>query len=128
MEQFLPIELGTVVLDCLDIEALSDFYVNLLGWKVIVTDEEWIAIQSPNGGTKLGFQLNPDYVPPVWPEEPQGQQQMLHLDFNLGSIERMEQAVQHAIACGASKADVQYDTGWTVMIDPAGHPFCFLGW
>jgi len=35
-------------------------------------------------------------------------------------------AARHAVSCGASKADVQYSDHWTVMIDPAGHPFCFV--
>ena len=74
----------------------------------------------------MGFKKNSDYVQPVWPEEPPGQQQMLHLDFTVPSAEMMEQAVQHAISCGARKAEVQYDSRWTVMIDPAGHPFCFV--
>lgn len=126
MDSLLPIELKTVVLDCPDIQALSDFYVKMLGWKKMYGDDEWVDIQSPGGGTKLGFQKNADYVPPIWPEEPQGQQQMLHLDFYVSGAEQMEKAVQHAISCGARKAEVQYDSRWTVMIDPAGHPFCFV--
>ncbi len=126
MESLLPIELKTVVLDCPDVQALSDFYVKLLGWKKTYADDEWADIQSPGGGTRLGFQKNADYVPPIWPEEPPGQQQMLHLDFRVSSVERMERAVRHAVSCGARKAEVQYDPKWTVMIDPAGHPFCFV--
>ena len=128
MNGLFPIVLGTVVLDCPDIKALSDFYIRLLGWEKSYADQNWIDIQSPRGGIKLGFQENPDYVPPVWPEEPPGQQQMLHLDFVVSSPEQMEVAVRHAISCGAKKADVQYDDKWTVMIDPVGHPFCFVLW
>ena len=29
------------------------------------------------------FQRNPEYCPPVWPEEPGVQQQMAHLDFSV---------------------------------------------
>ncbi len=37
----------------------------------------------------------------------------------------MKQMVEYAIKCGASKAEEQFSDLWTVMIDPAGHPFCF---
>ncbi|WP_334297139.1 VOC family protein [Anaerocolumna sedimenticola] len=33
--------------------------------------------------------------------------------------------VEYAITCGAAKAKEQFSDLWTVMIDPAGHPFCF---
>ncbi|MDR3122097.1 MAG: VOC family protein [Clostridiales bacterium] len=122
-----PIELRSVVLDCIDIRALSAFYVKLLRWEKTYEDKEWIDIQSPRGGTKLSFQRDPDYVPPAWPDAPPGQQQMLHLDFVLPTDVAMDQVVAHAVACGAKKAEVQYDKRWTVMLDPAGHPFCFLG-
>ena len=30
----------------------------------------------------------------------------------------------HALNVGAQKADIQYFDTSTVMLDPAGHPFC----
>ena len=129
LDNLLPISLGTVVLDSRDKIALSNFYLKMLGWTKTHEDEHWIDIQSPAGGTKLGFQDDPDYVPPQWPQEPPSQQQMLHMDFNVSSKEEKERAIRHAIACGAKKAETQYDDEqWTVMIDPAGHPFCFVVW
>lgn len=125
----LPIALNAVVLDCKDVAALSDFYIQLLGWKKNYSeDDEWVDIASPSGNVKIAFQKNEDYVPPVWPEELGKQQQMAHLDFIVQSTEQMELAVQHAISCGAVKASTQYSDKWTVMIDPAGHPFCFVIW
>ena len=123
-----PIALVTVVLDCLDIEALSDFYVRMLGWKRKSAFADWIDTQHPDGGIKIGFQQDLEYVPPAWPESPPAQQQMAHLDFSVFSKAEMEEAVARAMACGARKAETQYDERWTVMIDPAGHPFCFVLW
>ncbi|MFT4007477.1 MAG: VOC family protein, partial [Lacrimispora sp.] len=61
--------------------------------------------------------------------EPGAQQQMAHLDFTVHNEEQMDLAVQHALSCGAIKASVQYDPiRWITMIDPAGHPFCFVIW
>ena len=61
------------------------------------------------------------YRPPVWPEKPGEQQKSVHLDFAVGDLAA---AVALAEGLGARKAPVQYDPGWTVMFDPAGHPFC----
>lgn len=124
----LPIALNAVVLDCKDITALSDFYLRLLGWNRQDGDDDYVGIVSPDGKFRILFQRNEDYVPPVWPEKPGRQQQMAHLDFTLQDAGQMELAVKHAISCGAIKASAQYSEKWTVMIDPAGHPFCFVIW
>lgn len=125
-----PLAINAVVLDCKDTIALSDFYTRLLGWEKEPDneDEEFIGIFSPAGGARILFQKNEDYVSPTWPEEPGKQQQMTHLDFTVKGKEQMEIAVQHALTCGATKASIQYSDKWTVMIDPAGHPFCFVIW
>lgn len=124
----LPIALNAVVMDCKDITTLSDFYLRLLGWNREDGDEDYVVIVSPDGKFRILFQRNADYVPPVWPEKPGQQQQMVHLDFTVQNTEQMELAVNHAISCGAMKASAQYSEKWTVMIDPAGHPFCFVIW
>lgn len=125
-----PLAINAVVLDCRDPAALSDFYIRLLGWSKEPDneDEEFIGIVSPAGGARILFQRNEEYTPPVWPEEPGRQQQMTHLDFTVRNKEQMGLAVKHAVSCGAGKADVQYSDKWTVMIDPEGHPFCFVIW
>ncbi len=127
MNNIPTIQLKTIVLDCPDIQALSDFYIRMLGWeKDFVEEGEFLEIRSPLSSVKIAFQTNTDYVSPVWPEEPNTQQQMLHIDFAVQSKEEMECAVKHAISCGATKADTQYNDEWTVMFDPVGHPFCFV--
>ncbi len=127
MNNIPTIQLKAIVLDCPDIQALSDFYIRMLGWeKDFVEEGEFLEIRSPLNSVKIAFQTNTDYVSPVWPEEPHAQQQMLHIDFAVQSKEEMERAVKHAISCGATKADTQYSGEWTVMFDPVGHPFCFV--
>ena len=121
------IRLNAVVLDCPDVAALSDFYVRFLGWKRGYAEgDEWAEIVDPSSGAKIAFQKNEDYLPPVWPEEPGKQQQMLHLDFIAEDESHREAAVRHAIACGAARARKQYSDAWTVMLDPVGHPFCIV--
>lgn len=126
----LPIELDAVVLECKDVSALSDFYIRLLGWKKNYTEpNEWVDIISPTSNVKIAFQQNNDYLPPVWPDEPDEQQLMAHLDFTVKNHTQMKLAVSHALCCGATKAAIQFDPDkWTTMIDPAGHPFDFVIW
>jgi hypothetical protein len=129
MNNIPAIQLKSIVLDCPDIYALSDFYIRMRGWEKDFEEEgDFLAIRSPSGGVRLAFQTNADYVSPVWPEEPGAQQQMEHIDFSVQSREDMGRAVEHAVSCGAIKAQTQYCDEWTVMLDPVGHPFCFVVW
>ncbi len=114
-----------VTVDCKDPRSLSDFYIRMLGWEKTYEDAGFIVISSSLCDVRIGFQKNPDYVPPVWTEIQNEQQQQVHLDFRVRDKEHMKCMVEYAIACGAIKAKEQYSDLWTVMIDPSGHPFCF---
>lgn len=106
--------------DCADAEALADFYVRLLGWEKTLSGGGWAGIHSPQG-VILAFQTVENYVPPVWPWKDGAQQQMAHIDFKVGDLRKAE---QHALDCGATRAETQYYDTSTVMLDPQGHPFC----
>ncbi len=125
MDDQLKIKMYSFTLDCIDPQELAQFYAALLKWDILRIDEDWVYVYAP--GTNQGaypsilFQRNPEYRPPVWPEEPEAQQKMAHLDF---AVNDLEKAVQYAIHCGASIAEEQFSDQWSVMFDPAGHPFC----
>ena len=125
MDDELKIKMYSFTVDCKEPQELAKFYATLLKWEAMLFDEEWACVYAP--GTNQGtypcilFQQNPAYRPPVWPEEPEAQQQMAHIDF---AVNDLEKAVQHAIDCGATVADKQFSDNWRVMFDPAGHPFC----
>lgn len=125
MDDELKIKMYSFTVDCKDPHELAKFYVELLKWEIMFVDEEWACVCAP--GTKQGqypgilFQRNPEYKPPVWPDEPEAQQQMAHLDF---AVNDLDKSVQYAIHCGATIADEQFANNWRVMFDPAGHPFC----
>ncbi|MBQ8201024.1 MAG: VOC family protein [Clostridia bacterium] len=127
MAQNPAVRLYSAVLDCPDAQALAEFYSSLTGWMVVFSSEEY-AVIAPAGTAQgaypgITFQQNPAYVPPVWPEQPGMQQQMAHLDF---MAEDVETAIELAKELGASVAPEQFSDSWTVMLDPAGHPFCLL--
>ena len=121
----LKIKMYAFTLDCMDPLELAKFYAALLQWEIPFHNEEYAVVGAPgtNQGAYPGItiQRNPEYKPPVWPEKPEAQQQMAHMDF---AVNDLGKAVQYAIHCGAAIADEQFSEDWTVMFDPAGHPFC----
>ncbi|MGH9118943.1 MAG: VOC family protein [Acidimicrobiales bacterium] len=111
-----------VCIDCADAEELADFYGRLLGWEETGRDGPgWIAMRDPGGGTGLLFQAERDYRAPVWPEQPGGQDKMLHFEIQ---VDDLDAAVAHAVASGPGWPSTSPNRGCGVMLDPAGHPFC----
>jgi len=117
------VRLGAVVLDSDDSKALADFYQNLLGWTDRANDGEYTYLWSDTSSVRLIFQMDEDYLKPIWPAESERQQQMLHLDFYTDDLEK---EIGHAIHCGAELAKEQPSDYWRVLFDPAGHPFCIV--
>ncbi|WP_077191266.1 VOC family protein [Streptomyces lydicus] len=115
--------LATVVLDCPDAHALAGFYRALLGWEMKLSEADWVLLRNPEGGTGLSFQSEPGYRPPVWPELPEEQQKMLHLDIR---VDDLDEAEAYAVALGAVRAAWQPQDDVRVLLDPAGHPFCLF--
>jgi len=109
-----------IAFDCPDADKLADFYAALTGWEKTISGSEWAGIRTPQG-MLLVFQTVEGYVPPVWPWKKGEQQQMAHIDFKTDDLAGAE---RHALECGAKKAETQYYDTSTVMLDPAGHPFC----
>jgi catechol 2,3-dioxygenase-like lactoylglutathione lyase family enzyme len=100
---------------------MADFYGRLLGWEVTFSEPNWVLMRDPAGGTGLSFQADPLYREPTWPEQPNGQDKMLHLDIK---VDDLDAAVEHAVASGARPAQYQPQSRVRVLLDPAGHPFC----
>lgn len=126
MDKEPTIKMYSFTLDCIDPVTLAEFYAKLLQWQIVpIQGDEYVIIAPPGAGLGaypgITFQKNPAYEAPVWPDTPNTQQQMAHLDFAVNDVEK---AVKHAINCGATVAEKQYTEDWTVMLDPAGHPFC----
>ena len=125
MDNGLKIKMYSFTVDCLEPQELAKFYAALLEWEMPFHDADYAVIAPPGlaQGAYPGmtFQRNPQYKPPVWPEEPEAQQQMSHIDI---AVNDLEKAIGHAVQCGATIAEAQFSDNWKVMLDPAGHPFC----
>ncbi len=113
--------IGSLMIDCANVERAHDFYANLTGWEKTVAFD-CLALKTDNGMTILFAATDIPYVPPVWREEPGEQQKQMHLDF---TVDDLPSAVDEAIRLGAIKAVDQYGgEQFITMLDSEGHPFC----
>ena len=104
-----------VSLDCADPDELATFYLNLLGGRLLWSEDRSAAVQA--AGVLLVMQRVADYKKPAWPGA-----SIVHLDFTAG--EHLDEPEQRALVLGATAAVPQPDSRWRVLLDPAGHPFC----
>lgn len=109
------LSVDSIAVDCPDPVALASFYAGLLG---VESRGDFVLL--PNDQVEIWFQQVENYLPPTWPTQERGQQ--VHFEMVTNDIPA---AVKRALELGATKADPQPDESeWTVMLDPAGHPFC----
>lgn len=112
-----PIRLLGVSLDCADAHELGRFYLDLLSGRSLWASDESMGIGLPGGGV-LVAQTVADYRPPAWPNN-----SVVHLDLSAGA--GLDHSVRRAVELGAVLHPDQPDPRWRVLLDPAGHPFCF---
>ncbi|MGI3780901.1 MAG: VOC family protein, partial [Janthinobacterium lividum] len=94
---------------------LAEFYLQLLGGRLLWSRPTSVGVQVP--GLLLIPQRVENYCPPEWPGA-----SVVHLDLTAG--EQLDEPVERAKALGATTVKSQPDPRWTVLLDPAGHPFC----
>ncbi|MFI5954225.1 VOC family protein [Cryptosporangium sp. NPDC051539] len=114
--------LAMVNLDAPDPGALADFYSAVLGWPVVHRQAEYAMISSgTEGAAPIGFGLAEGYQAPEWSPDA-GAGKRFHLDF---SVDDPDAATARCVELGATKPEFQPGGDrWTVVLDPAGHPFC----
>ncbi|GAB3496243.1 VOC family protein [Flexivirga lutea] len=111
------VSIGMVSIDCDDAAAMAKFYGGALGWQVAYEGDGYAMLQQ--GDQRLGFGQTPDYQRPSWPDD--GRKQF-HLDL---AAEDVDAACARLVELGATRPQEQPGGDrWTVLLDPAGHPFC----
>jgi hypothetical protein len=112
------LRLAAVSLDCADPLELATFYSRLTGYEITFSNDDFVAL---GGDIYLTTQRVEGYQPPTWPDMERAKQ--VHLDF---ATDDLDGAQQIAVALGATIAEQQpRPESWRVLLDPAGHPFCF---
>lgn len=109
------VTLAALNFDCDNVPHLVEFYHHLLGG-TIEHFPEWSNLHR-DGKLLLSFQHAEGYQPPTWPTQERGQQ--MHIDFH---SDNRDESVREAIAVGAQLQVIH--TNFSVLLDPAGHPFC----
>lgn len=105
-------------LETADPPALADFYHQLLGWDVIDSHPGYAVIG--DGNSRIRFGRVEDYQGPGWPDS--AAPKRYHWDLE---VDDLAKAVERCLELGASKPEFQPGGDlWTVLTDPAGHPFC----
>lgn len=119
-------------IDSRDPIALAEFYERLLGWPIVRREgprpgspstDGWAMLRSPDGGSKIEVQWEPNHRAPTWPSRPDQPTMMMHVDIGVADL---ESGVRWAVEQGARLADHQPQEEVRVMIDPDGHPFCLF--
>lgn len=105
-----------VSLDCADPRELAGFYLKLLGGTLLWAGDGAAAVRA--GGVVLIAQRVVDHREPAWPGS-----SIVHLDLSSADFD-LDQQTTFALECGATLPEPQPDPRWTVLLDPAGHPFC----
>lgn len=110
------ISLGAITFDCANGEELWHFYRQLGDLEPVDVNGAAPALKASSGVMVLVQEVE-GYQPPTWSTQDRGQQ--IHIDFH---TKDRESNVQRAIELGASFQGKE--RGFTVLLDPAGHPFC----
>jgi predicted enzyme related to lactoylglutathione lyase len=106
-----------IVVDCLDPEALANFWGAVLGGEPDVRRPDWVTVRDPATGYLVAFQGVP---------EAKKVKNRLHLDVEVPDLTT---ATARCVALGATVVGpVVYDEqgAFQVMLDPEGHEFCLV--
>ncbi|SDJ22230.1 hypothetical protein SAMN05444157_2341 [Frankineae bacterium MT45] len=106
---------AAVSLDCADPSELGSFYAQLLAGETLWSSASSVGVRA--AGVVLVAQRVTPYARPEWPGK-----SVVHLD--LTATPDLETAITRAVRLGATLVEPQYDDRWSVLLDPAGHPFC----
>jgi len=115
-------QIAGITIDCEDPAALAAFYAQALGGTIGVQDDTGAQVRLADGQLLL-FRRVVDYQRPTWPS-PQVPLQ-LHFECYVDDPGVAEIQLQRLGATTATFQDTD-DPDLTVMLDPAGHPFCII--
>jgi predicted enzyme related to lactoylglutathione lyase len=107
-----------MVLDCVDADALADFWSTALGYRRGPFGAPYVRLSDP--GTRW-----PDLLLQQVPERKSGKNRM-HLDLQVMDVAA---EVERLVAAGASVVDPAHDDDGfltTVLADPQGNEFCVI--
>ncbi len=113
----MALEIECVLIDCLDLEAMSAFYREALDLEHVWT--------GPSGGYLLAARDESGRRLALMPSDHEkAAKNRMHLDLR---PDDQEAEVRRLETLGATRVDIgQTDVTWVVMADPEGNEFCVL--
>jgi hypothetical protein len=121
--------LTEVIIDCHDLELLTEFWCAALGYERANAGDGWIAIRA--SGPDLSEEMliaaaQPPAVAFVKVPEDKITKNRVHIDLTPTDRKQGDE-VERLASLGASRIDIgQGDTPWIVMADPEGNEFCVM--
>jgi predicted enzyme related to lactoylglutathione lyase len=111
----MEIAVRNIVIDCNDLDVMSNFWENLLGLETKWSNDTYRFMLRPDG-------RRPGLVLQSVPERPVTKNRV-HFDLEVADVDA---TVERARELGASVAAKVEEEGiaWTVMTDPEGNFFC----
>ncbi|HET9731892.1 MAG TPA: VOC family protein [Acidimicrobiales bacterium] len=115
----MPARLACICIDALDPRPVADFWVAVLGWRVVEESADGISLGPPDRDMPT---LDILAVP-----EPKQVKNRLHLDLRADGT-TFEDEVVRLEGLGARRVDIGQspDVTWVVFADPEGNEFCLL--
>jgi catechol 2,3-dioxygenase-like lactoylglutathione lyase family enzyme len=122
----------SVVVDCRDVAALSRWWAEALGWRIVYEAANEVVVV-PQHAIDPARDVPPLERGPglIFVPVPEGKtvKNRLHIDLAPSPDAGQEVEVRRLEALGARRADVGQDpekVSWVVMADPEGNEFCVL--
>jgi catechol 2,3-dioxygenase-like lactoylglutathione lyase family enzyme len=121
----------SIVVDCRDVAAQSQWWAEALGWVVGYQAEDEVTLVPPYALTK-GDRIPVDERGPalVFVPVPEGKsvKNRLHIDVAPRADDDQAAEVQRLVDLGATRLAVGQGQGspWVVLADPEGNEFCVL--
>lgn len=121
--------LTEVIIDCHDLERITEFWCAVLGYGRTHSGDGWIAIRAPESDPSDEEWIaaaQPPALAFVEVPEAKATKNRVHLDLTPTDRSQADE-VERLVALGAKRIDIgQGDTPWIVMADPEGNEFCVM--
>ena len=121
--------LTDVIVDCHDLDSMSDFWCQVLGYERVASGEGWLATRAPGSEISDGDLVarpQPPAVAFVQVPEDKVAKNRVHVDVTPTDRTQADE-VDRLLGLGARRVDIgQRDTPWVVLADPEGNEFCVM--
>jgi catechol 2,3-dioxygenase-like lactoylglutathione lyase family enzyme len=121
--------LTDVIVDCHDLQAMAEFWCQVLGYERVASGQGWLAIRSPGPElTERDLVARPQAPALAFVEVPEGKvvKNRVHVDVTPTDCAQSDE-VERLVALGARRVDIgQHETPWVVLADPEGNEFCVM--